>query len=106
MGGFLSMATQSALYAYAQSWAMCHFLMHRYPDGFLRYLERLASSPPQEGEDTLAWLLEATGKELRPLEQEFMAYLDQFSHEDPLWLKQMQAFLDLRQELIALLSRL
>lgn len=106
MGSFLRMAQQSALYAYAQSWAFCHFLMQRSPDGFLQYLDRLARERPKEGEETLGWLLGALGKEQRPLEQEFLAYLERFPPEDPFWLKQQQAFLDLRAELIALASRL
>jgi len=106
MGSFLGMANQSALYAYAQSWALCHFLLHRYPDGFLAYLSRLAREQPKEGEDTLRWLIEAVGKEQRALEQEFLAYLDPFPPEDPFWLKQMQAFIDLQSELTALASRL
>ncbi|MBI3083413.1 MAG: DUF1570 domain-containing protein [Candidatus Omnitrophica bacterium] len=106
MGSFLRMAQQSALYAYAQSWAFCHFLMQRSPDGFLQYLDRLAREQPKEGEETLGWLLGALGKEQRPLEQEFLAYLEQFPAEDPFWLKQKQAFLDLRAELIALAHRL
>jgi hypothetical protein len=106
MGSFVGMAQQSALYAYAQSWAFCHFLMQRYPDGFLVYLKRLAREHPEEGQDTLAWLMDAVGKEQRALEQEFLSHLDQFPPQDPFWMKQMQVFLDLRQELIALASRL
>lgn len=106
IGSFSGMATQSALYAYAQSWALCHFLMHRYSEGFLAYLDRLAREHPAEGQDTLAWLLQAVGREQRPLEQEFLAYLDQFPPEDPAWLKQMQLFIDLRSELTTLFSRM
>ncbi len=106
MGSFLGMANQSALYAYAQSWALCQFLLQRHPDGFLAYLDRLAREQPKEGEDTLSWLIEAVGKEQRALEQEFLAYVEQFPPEDPFWLKQMQAFIDLRAELTALVSRL
>lgn len=106
MGSFLKMANQSALYAYAQSWAFCHFLMHRYPDGFAAYLERVAREQPEEGEETLAWLMEALHTEQRPLEQEFLAYVDRFPPEDSSWMKQMKAFLDLRAELIALAHRL
>ena len=106
MGSFPGMATQSALYAYAQSWGMCHFLMHRYQDGFLSYLDRLAREQPKEGEDTLSWLFASLGKGQQPLEEEFLAYQEQFPPEDPMWLKQMQGFLDLRAELIALANQL
>ncbi len=105
MGSFLGMASQSAREAYAQSWALCHFLMQRYPVGFLAYLDRLAREHPQEGEDTLPWLMQALDREQRPLEQEFLAHVEQFPPEDPLWLKQVQSFLDLRAELSALASR-
>ncbi|MBI4597593.1 MAG: DUF1570 domain-containing protein [Candidatus Omnitrophica bacterium] len=106
MGSFAGMANQSALYAYAQSWAFSHFLMVRYRSGFMTYLDRLARQPPNDGEDTLPWLMEALGKEQRALEQEFLTYLDQFPLEDPFWLKRKQAILDLQNELNALLQRL
>ncbi len=106
LGSFTGMSNQSMLDAYAQSWALCHFLMQRYPQGFLAYLQRLAREQPKPGEDTLPWLMEALGKEQRALEQEFLAYLDAFPKEDPMWLKQMQLFLDLRAELISLAQRL
>jgi len=107
IGSFRGMATQSKLYAYAQSWALCHFLMQRHPEAFLAYQERLAREQPKDGEDTLAWLLEALGiSDLRALEAEFDAHLSQFPKEDPAWLKQWQFFIDLERELSALAARL
>ncbi len=106
IGSFRGMTTQSTLYAYAQSWAMCHFLMRRYPDAFLQYMDRLAREQPKADEDTLPWLIQATGKEQRALEQEFLDYLTQFPQEDPMWLKQWQTFIDLSAELETLVQRL
>jgi hypothetical protein len=100
IGSFRGMTTHSKMYAYAQSWALVHFLMQRYPEGFLAYLDRVAGEQPQDDEDTLEWLLEAVGQDQRSLEREFLAHVEAFPHEDPLWLKQMQMFLDLRQELL------
>jgi len=106
MGSFVGMTTESQLNAYAQSWALCHFLMHKYPDGFLVYVERLAREQPQPGQDTLAWLVEAVGKDHKVLDQEFQDYLRQFPPEDPLWLKQWQEFLDFVNELRTLVSQM
>ncbi len=106
MGSFAGMSTQSMLDAYAQSWALCHFLMHRYPGPFLAYLDRLVREQPTGEQETLPWLLEAVGKEQRVLEQEFLAHLDAFPPEDSWALKEMQFFLDLRAELTALANRL
>ena len=100
------MATQSKLYAYAQSWSLCHFLMARYPDGFLAYLDRLAREQPEDADDTLPWLVDAIGQDQRALEAEFLAYTDQFEPEDSFQMKQMQIFLELRTELIYLVNRL
>lgn len=106
LGSFMRMSSQSALYAYAQSWAFCHFMMHRYPAALLGYLDRLNRVPPAAGTDTLAWLIEGTGKEQRVLEAEFLAYVDAFPAEDPPWLKQQQMLIDLRSELTTLWQQL
>jgi len=83
MGSFPGISGEAMLYAYAESWAFVHFLMHRYPEGFLKYLERVSREKPKENED-IQWLLSAVGKELRPLENEFLEYMDQFPKlEDP-----------------------
>lgn len=94
LGSFGGMALESALYAYAQSWALCHFFMHRYPEGFLAYLERVAREQPQAGEDTLTWLTQAVGTDHKHLDQEFLAYVDQFPPEDPAWLKEWQVLIE------------
>lgn len=84
MGSFPGVASESQLFAYAQSWAFVHFLMSRYPENFMRYLDRISRETPEENEDIL-WLLESLGKELRPLEEEFLAYMEQFEElEDPM----------------------
>ena len=98
MGSFPRMADRAKLFAYGQSWALVHFLMHRHPDGFVRYLDRIAREKPAEGQD-LEWLLQALGTELKPLEQEFTTYLAQFPPEDPFWLRQKQILLDLQADL-------
>ncbi|MBI3009724.1 MAG: DUF1570 domain-containing protein [Candidatus Omnitrophica bacterium] len=106
MGSFIGLSTESALYAYAQSWAFCHFLMNRYPQGFLAYMEKVARDKPKKEDDTLSWLVKALGKEQRLLEAEFVEYMSQFPKEDPYWLKRMQSFIDLENELTALANRL
>jgi hypothetical protein len=106
MGSFVGMSTSSMLYAYAQSWAMCHFLMHRYPEGFLAFLDRMAGEAPQPGDDTLAWLVEAIGKDHKTLDQEFLEHLKQFPPEDPLWLKGWQEMIDLNNDLRTLAAQL
>ncbi|MBI4355308.1 MAG: DUF1570 domain-containing protein [Candidatus Omnitrophica bacterium] len=94
MGSFWGVAPQAQIYAYAESWAFVHFLMTHYRDGFLRYMERMAAQTPKEGED-LQWLLEATHQELRSLEKEFFAYLEQFPQQTDPFLQ----FIDKIQEI-------
>ena len=106
MGSFVGMTTGSKLYAYAQSWAMCHFLMHRYPQGFRAFLDRMAGTPPKPEDDTLAWLVEAVGKDHKTLDQEFLEYLKQFPPEEPLWLKQWQEIIDFNNDLRTLAAQL
>jgi hypothetical protein len=79
--------------------------MHRHADGFFTYLRRLAHERASATQETLPWLYEAIGTPAKPLEQEFLAYLDQYPPEDPFWLKQAHMLLDLRAELITLASR-
>ena len=66
----------------------------------------LARERPAESDDTLGWLTAAVGKDQRALELEFTAYLEQFLPEEPAWLKQQQAFIELREELTTLMNRL
>jgi len=106
MGSFVGMSTGSMLYAYAQSWALCHFLMHRYPEGFLAFLDRMAGTPPQPGEDTMAWLVAAVGKDHKTLDEEFLDHLMEFPPQDPLWLKQWQEFIDINKDLRTLAAQL
>lgn len=101
IGSFRGMKGDSAAYAYAQSWAFCHFLMHRHPEAFMVYLQRLADAPPREADHALAWLVEATGMEQRALEQQFRDHLAALPPQDPLWLRQQQDLLDLDAEIKA-----
>lgn len=73
-GSFVGVERDSKLSAYAQSWSLVHFLMKRYPEGFLRYLDRMAGEKPSEADD-LNWLLEAVGKDLRVLESEWHEHI-------------------------------
>jgi len=91
MGSFPGVASEAQLYAYAESWAFVHFLMQVHRDGFMEYLGRVSQETPQENEDIL-WLLKAVGKELRPLEGEFIAYMDQFEELDDPMFEQMDTF--------------
>jgi hypothetical protein len=106
MGSFLALSPRKTMYAYAQSWALCHFLMQRYPEAFFRYLQRLATENPAEGTVTLNWLLDAVGRDAATFEQEFLAYVDSFPPVDSVLVKQMQDFLDARQELTRTAQRL
>jgi len=106
MGSFRGMATQGAISAYAQSWALCHFLMSRYREPFLSYLDRLAREQPGEGVDTLPWLITTVGLDQRLLEQEFRAYVEQFPPEDNPRVKQMKEFVDIVVGLRALAAQL
>jgi len=89
MGSFPGIAPRATLYAYAQSWALVHFLMSRHREAFLGYLEvcRNLSDPGRE----LAWLLRATGRDLRQLDLEFQEYMRGFPAQDPPWLVQYDA---------------
>ncbi len=82
-GSFVGVEHDSKLSAYAQSWSLVHFLMKKYPQSFLRYLDRMAREKPGQGDD-LKWLLEATGKDLRVLEGEWHAHIAEMSSpKDP-----------------------
>ncbi|MFH1857665.1 MAG: DUF1570 domain-containing protein [Candidatus Omnitrophota bacterium] len=83
MGSFPGIALYAMESAYAQSWAFVYFLIDRYPDAFMKYLERISRETPKENEDIL-WLLGALGKDLRGLDAEYQDYMKQFPElEDP-----------------------
>jgi len=84
MGSFPGVDTKKAVfYAYAESWAWVQFLMQRYPQAFLAFLEQQAHGSA-DGVNELDWLIRATGKGLRPLEEEFRTYMSQLPpQEDP-----------------------
>ena len=73
--------------------------MQRHREGFLRFLDRMARERADEEGEELSCLLEAVGRELRPLDGEFRAYLAEFPPADPPWLEQKQILLDLRTAL-------
>lgn len=104
LGSFAGMSTQQTLYAYAQSWALCHFLMAQHREAFLAYLDRMVREPQPEGTYTLPWLLEAVGMDLPQFEHAFLAFMEPFPPEESLRVKQFKQFLDLRDELIALVT--
>jgi len=106
MGSFPGIAAKSQLYAYAQSACVVHFLMARYREPFFVYLNRLAAcakqasaqaagAPSSSQEDDLTWLLDATGKDLRALEQEFLDYMAQFPTQEAPWLDAYDALLEI-----------
>jgi hypothetical protein len=68
--------------------------MQQYPAAFLRFLERMATEHAAEGEE-LNWLLEVSGKELRALEREFRDHMSQFPKQDPPWLVEYDALLEI-----------
>lgn len=83
MGSFPGVAPTAQIFAYGQSWAFVHFLMHHYSNGFIKYLERMSQEEAKDHED-LDWLLEAVGKDLRTLEKEFFDYMKTFPEmQDP-----------------------
>lgn len=106
LGSFPEMTSQARLYAYAQSWAYVRFLMERYPEAFWAYLDRLARERAEPDEDTIEWLLEAIGTDVRSLDAQFAQYITQFPPEDPYWLKQLDIIFDLRNELLDWYRRL
>ena len=83
IGSFPGVYRDAMLNAYAQSWAFVTFLMDRYPKQFIEYQKRLSENSA-EGQDDITWLLEALGKELKPLQKEFVEYMDRYEElEDP-----------------------
>ncbi len=106
MGSFPGITTQSQLYAYAQSWALCHFLMQRYPDRFLVFQDHLARERPKNQDEELRWFVDAMGTDQRALEAEFFQYVDSLPEQDSFRMQQIQVFLTLLKDLEFLESRL
>jgi len=83
MGSFPGVCSKAMLQMYAQSWALVTFLMDKYPQEVMQYQKRMSENLALGHED-LDWLLEATGKDLRELENEFKEYMQQYADvEDP-----------------------
>jgi hypothetical protein len=64
--------------AYAEAWALNHFLLKRYPKQYQAYLQELSTKPPlvaQTGEQRIALIEEKMGKPLPDLDREFVLYL-------------------------------
>ncbi len=93
IGSFPGVYPDAMLNAYAQSWAFVTFLMHRYPEEFLNYLNRMSKETPKEHDD-LAWLLQALGKDLKVLEAEFMEFMKQYLPLDDPDIKRMNLMRD------------
>ncbi|HTL70752.1 MAG TPA: DUF1570 domain-containing protein, partial [Candidatus Eisenbacteria bacterium] len=74
-GSFPGVSTDAALSGYAQSWSFVTFLMKKHREGFLKYLDRMSRETPAADQD-IQWLVEAIGVPLRPLENEWHAYID------------------------------
>ena len=77
LGSFPGVASAPKYYAYAQSWAFTFFLMRNYQDEFMKYIEKMVDQKASGVQD-ITWLLEALGKDLREIENEFLEYMDQF----------------------------
>ena len=83
MGSFPGVYSETMLYLYAESWAFVSFLMEKYPEEFMEYQRKMAQESAQEYED-ITWLLEFLNKDLRVVEEEFLAYMATFEElEDP-----------------------
>jgi len=68
----------ATLDAYAEAWALNHFLLKRYPKQYHAYLQELSTRPPlvaQNAEQRIALLEEKMGKPLADLDREFVVYL-------------------------------
>jgi sRNA-binding regulator protein Hfq len=81
IGSFPGVYQQAMLDAYSQSWALVCFLMDKYRQPFLTYLIRVSNEQP-EGNQDIVWLEEALGKNRRVIEQELVAYMEQFEDVD------------------------
>lgn len=69
--------TQSAPIAYAESWALVHFLLKRHPQQFQEYMRLLAEKKPllyDSPEQRLADFRRCFDKELAELDSEFLRY--------------------------------
>ena len=84
MGSFPGVCSDAMLELYAQSWAFVNFLTARYPEEFMKYQGRILSNH-QTGKESIPLLLEDLGgKNIKTVEQEFLAYMNGFEPvEDP-----------------------
>jgi hypothetical protein len=93
LGSFNLLYPVGSMIAYAQSWALVTFLMHRYPKEFIAYQKKYAAHKP-EGQQDLEWLLEALGKDLRALESEFLEFMKQYPTLPDPAIERMEKFRD------------
>ncbi len=69
---------QATLDAYAEAWALNHFLLKRYPKQYQAYLQELACKKPlvtQTGEQRIELIETKIGKRLADIDREFVIYL-------------------------------
>ncbi len=67
--------TAQSLDAYAEAWALTYFLLRRYPERYLAYLERLSAKKPlywDDEETRIAEFKQAFGDDLERLDAEFV----------------------------------
>jgi hypothetical protein len=70
--------SQEAPTAYAESWALVHFLLKRYPQQFQAYMRALSSKKPllyDTPEERLSEFRRHFGKELAEIDSEFLRYV-------------------------------
>lgn len=85
---------EAVLNAYAQSWALTHFMMNRYRNQFIEYMRITADIRAKRGEevkttDDLQVLLKCVEKPLPILEQEFRDYMKTFPKVDDPTIKEL-----------------
>lgn len=96
LGSFPGMASDAQLAAYAQSWALVHYLMTHHRKGFLAFVARLVKEPVAEADEVPA-LCQAIGLELPALEAAFRQHVAALPPGEPFWLEMKQIDLDLRK---------
>jgi len=86
-GSFSGLDFEAVLNAYAESWALTHFLMTKYRSQYTEYLRQMAEIRLNRGEtaktaDEVALLLKCLGKDLPTLDKEFRDYMKSFPKID------------------------
>ncbi|MFC2140176.1 hypothetical protein ACFLQ1_00480 [Candidatus Auribacterota bacterium] len=77
MGSFPGMySTKAMITAYAQSWALVTFLLEKYPDQFVKYMQGSSDEAARADSEDLQFLLKCLGKDAHTLDQEFLEYIN------------------------------